>query len=40
MSNGFGVLQEYLIMHNILVYDIPLSGVDCVLMSSICYLVL
>ena len=26
----FGVLQEYLIINNILLYDIKITGVDCV----------
>ena len=29
LEKWFGVLQEHLIIQNILLYDIPISGVDC-----------
>jgi hypothetical protein len=29
LNKWFGVLQEYLIINNILLYDICIGGVDC-----------
>jgi hypothetical protein len=33
----FGVLQEYLIINNILLYDTKITGVDCVFVYVMCF---
>jgi hypothetical protein len=36
LKKWFGVLLEYPIIHNILIYNIGISGVDCTPLTKLC----